>query len=142
AGAVELLRECVLALRRGEDDLVRIGISPHAPYTVSDDLYRRATALALEEGLPMALHIAESRPERELVTRGGGDFEPGLRARGIATPVRADSPIDLLHRLGVLSARPLLIHALDLDTYDIERIADAGCPVAHCPVANAKLGHG
>lgn len=142
AEAVERLWSCVSGLRGEEDDLVSIGISPHAPYTVSDELYRRATELALAEGLPMALHIAESAAERALVTGGGGDFAPGLRARGIETPVRASSPVALLERLGVLRARPLLIHALDLDAEDIARVAAAGSTVAHCPIANAKLGHG
>ena len=123
-------------------DRVRLGVSPHAPYTVSDDLYRMTTELALSEGLPMALHVAESRAERELVTEGGGDFAPGLRARGIDTPTRGTSPIEMLDRLGVLRARPLLIHCVDVGESDIARIADSGSAVAHCPIANAKLGHG
>lgn len=125
-----------------ETDLVRMGVSPHAPYTVSDDLYRAATRLALERGLPMALHVAESRAESELVARGEGEFAPGLRARGIALPPRGRTPIEMLERLGVLAARPLLIHCVELEDADVERIADAGCAVAHCPIANAKLGHG
>lgn len=142
--AMRSLREKVEALRRDEpaDGLVRIGISPHAPYTVSDALYRLAAALALDEGLPMALHIAESAAERALVTRGEGDFHPGLNARGIATPVRAGSPVELLDRLGVLRTRPLLIHTVDVDDEDVRRIADSGSTVAHCPIANARLGHG
>lgn len=123
-------------------DLVRVGVSPHAPYTVSDELYRRTARYAIEAGLPMAVHIAESRAERELVTQGAGDFAPGLRARGIETPVRASSPIRLLQTLGVLDVAPLLIHAVDLDDEDIDLIRGSGCAVAHCPIANARLGHG
>lgn len=129
-------------LRKLESDLIRVGISPHAPFTVSDRLYTLTMELAIEEGLPIAVHIAESAEERALVTRGDGDFARGLRARGIDTPVRGESPIDLLDRLGVLRARPLLIHCLDVDAEDIRRIADSGSAVAHCPIANAKLGHG
>src|SRR5690606_23131899 len=80
--------------------------------------------------------------ERDLVVLGEGDFAPGLNARGIATPPRARTPVDLLERLGVLECDPLLIHCVDLDEGDIEAISAAGCAVAHCPVANAKLGHG
>jgi cytosine/adenosine deaminase-related metal-dependent hydrolase len=129
-------------LRAAAGDLVSVGISPHAPYTVSDALYRAATEMALAEGLSMACHIAESAVERRLVQFGDGDFAPGLNARGIATPPRAPSPVSLLERLGVLRARPLLIHCVDLDADDLRRIADAGASVAHCPVANARLGHG
>jgi cytosine/adenosine deaminase-related metal-dependent hydrolase len=121
---------------------VRVGVSPHAPYTVSDPLYRQAADLALRERLPMAVHIAESRAERDLVVSGEGDFAAGLRVRGIETPSRASSPLQLLARLGVLEAKPLLIHCVDIDEDDVAAIAETGCPVAHCPIANAKLGHG
>ena len=62
--------------------------------------------------------------------------------RGIATPVRAESTIALLDRLGVLAARPLLIHCVHALESDVRRIADSGAAVAHCPAANARLGHG
>jgi cytosine/adenosine deaminase-related metal-dependent hydrolase len=130
------------ALRSAAGDRVLVGISPHAPYTVSDDLYRAAAELALSESLPIAVHVSESAAERALVTEGAGDFAPGLQTRGIATPIRGTSPIELLDRLGVLAARPLLIHCADVDDADIARIAAAGATVAHCPVANARLGHG
>jgi cytosine/adenosine deaminase-related metal-dependent hydrolase len=141
-GAMRGLREEVARLRReAEDDLVRIGVSPHAPYTVSDPLFAAAAAYAQEEGLPVAVHAAESAAEHALVA-GGGDFAPGLRARGIATPVRGRSTVELLDRLGVLRARPLLVHCVRADDDDVRRIADSGSAVAHCPVANARLGHG
>jgi 5-methylthioadenosine/S-adenosylhomocysteine deaminase len=136
------LRAAVDRLRGEETELVRLGISPHAPYTVSDALFAAAGRYACEEGLPIAIHAGESIPERDLVTRGEGDFAPGLRARGIATPVRGRTTVELLERLGVLDARPLLIHCVLLDYDDIVRLVDHGCAVAHCPVANAKLGHG
>lgn len=140
--SMEMLDRSVTLARERATDLLRVGISPHAPYTVSDDLYRAATRYALREGLPVAVHIAESAAERALVVQGEGAFEPGLRARRIPTPPRGDSPIRLLARLGVLEARPLLIHCLDVDAEDLRLIADSGSSVAHCPVANAKLGHG
>jgi len=136
------LRAGVDALRALECDRVAVGISPHAPYTVSDDLFRLAGDYAVAEGLPMAVHASESIIEHQLVSAGEGDFAPGLRARGIATPPRGKSTVELLERLGVLRARPLLIHCVLLDTDDLRRVADTGSSIAHCPVANARLGHG
>jgi cytosine/adenosine deaminase-related metal-dependent hydrolase len=136
------LREQVAAARTLETPLVRVGISPHAPYTVSDALYRAATRYALDEQLPMALHIAEAEVESLLVEQGRGRFADGLRARGLAVGPRGRSPIALLEGLGVLDARPLLIHCIRLADGDIDRIARSGSAVAHCPTANAKLGHG
>jgi cytosine/adenosine deaminase-related metal-dependent hydrolase len=136
------LRDRVAGLRYLETPLVRVGISPHAPYTVSDDLFRAATALAREQHLPMAIHIAESELERAYVVEGSGAFADGLRRRDIAVSPRAESPIQLLASLGVLDVAPLLIHCVRVDERDIKTIADARAPVAHCPVSNAKLGHG
>lgn len=136
------LRAAVDCLRAWECDRVTIGVSPHAPYTVSDDLFRAAGEYALAEGLPMAVHAAESAIEHQLVQAGEGDFAPGLRARGIQTPPRGRTTVEMLDRLGVLRARPLLIHCVLLDGDDIRRVSDTGSAVAHCPVANARLGHG
>jgi 5-methylthioadenosine/S-adenosylhomocysteine deaminase len=123
-------------------DLVRIGVSPHAPYTVSDALYVTSAGLAKSEGLPLATHAAESEVEDLLVHDGVGPFAAGLRTRGIATPSRGASTIELLDRLGVLECRPLLIHCVRVRDDDLQRIADRGAAIAHCPIANARLGHG
>lgn len=136
------LRTRVEQLRQQETDLVRIGVSPHAPYTVSDELFRSVAEFALQEGLPLATHAAEARAEQDLVTQGSGDFAPGLRARNIPTPRRGESTIQMLERLGVLRARPLLIHGVRLNDADIRLLAEHDAAVAHCPIANARLGHG
>lgn len=136
------LQQAVTEMRAAETERVRVGVSPHAPFTVSDALFSAVAEYALAEDLPVAIHAAESAVERDLVTAGEGDFAPGLRARGIPTPVRGRSTVEMLDRLGVLRTRPLLIHCVDVNAEDIQLMADAGCAVAHCPVANAKLGHG
>ena len=136
------LRERVAGLRYLETPLVRVGVSPHAPYTVSNDLFRATAALARELDLPVAIHIAESTLEHQLVVEGAGAFADAWRRRGIDASPRARSPIALLESLDVLSAQPLLIHCVRVDAEDIRAIAGAHCGVAHCPASNTKLGHG
>ena len=136
------LRDAVAGLRYLETPLVRVGVSPHAPYTVSDDLFRATAELAREQRLPLAVHVAESELERLLVVDAAGSFADGLRRRGIAVDPRAESPIQLLSRLRVLDTTPLLIHCVRVDARDIATIANSGSSVAHCPASNAKLGHG
>jgi cytosine/adenosine deaminase-related metal-dependent hydrolase len=136
------LREKIAGLRYLETPLVRVGVSPHAPYTVSDDLFRATTTLAREQHLPMAIHIAESELEQQLVVDAAGPFAEGLRRRGIAVGSRGTTPVELLERIGVLAAKPLLIHCIRVDEMDVARIAKSGACVAHCPASNAKLGHG
>jgi 5-methylthioadenosine/S-adenosylhomocysteine deaminase len=140
--AIAELREKIAGLRYLETPLVRVGVSPHAPYTVSNDLFKATANLARELKLPVAVHIAESNLEWELVTKGSGGFADGLRRRGIDVAPRAESPIALLQVCGVLDTRPLLIHCVRVNAADIERIVSSSSTVAHCPVSNAKLGHG
>jgi len=138
ADAIAGLERRLTELSPRRTPLVRLGISPHAPYTVSDALF----AWAARAGWPVAVHVAESDAESRLVRDGEGPFADGLRARGISVSPRARSPVALLASLGVLDTRPLLIHAVRIDDADIAAIAAAGASVAHCPVSNAKLGHG
>ena len=141
--------EAVASLRRKLDvhratasALVRLGVSPHAPYTVSDRLFEAVRDVAREMNLPMAVHIAESADEDAYVRDATGPFAAAHRARGLPVAPRADSPVALLDRLGVLSRRPLLIHCVRTREADIRAIAAADCAIAHCPASNAKLGHG
>lgn len=123
-------------------DLTQLGISPHAPYTVSDALYTEAVSYARERGLPVAMHIAESIDEQRFVCAGEGDFADRARARSIPVARRGRTPIDLLDRLGCLNDQTLLIHTVQLDHEDIRTIVRSNSAVAHCPASNAKFGHG
>jgi cytosine/adenosine deaminase-related metal-dependent hydrolase len=142
AASLAELQAKVAALRERETPLVRAGVSPHAPYTVSDALYSAVAGYAVRDGLPVAAHIAESEQERQLVEQGEGPFADGFRRRAIAVNPRGRTSISLLDQTGVLKARPLLIHCVRLDQGDIATVAASRSTVAHCPVSNAKLGHG
>lgn len=136
------LRENVDALRRDDSALVRTGVSPHAPYTVSDELFAATADYARAEELRLAVHIAESHDEWRMVAEGEGEFARGWRERGIEVRVRGESPVHLLERTGVLDRRALLIHCVHVNDADLGRMRDHACAVAHCPASNAKLGHG
>ncbi len=142
AAAIRELEARIDKLQPEQTDLVALGVSPHAPYTVSDRLYEAAARFADSRGLPMAMHIAESAAEYEIVSGGSGDFAERWRRRGIAVSKRARSPIELLDRLGALERGPLLIHCVRVDAADIQIMARHRCCVAHCPASNAKFGHG
>jgi 5-methylthioadenosine/S-adenosylhomocysteine deaminase len=136
------LKARVAELAPAQTDLVRLGISPHAPYTVSDILYKAAAEFAKESGYRMGLHISESAAEVELVRDGTGDFAGEWLERGLEVIPRARSPLALLEKNGCLDGAPLLIHCVRLDEEDIETIRRYECSVAHCPASNAKFGHG
>jgi len=140
--AIASLRQKLAVHLEPASPLARVGVSPHAPYTVSDRLFEAVAQLAAEMDLPMAVHIAESEDEDRYVRDASGPFADGHRARGLAIVPRAETPVALLDRLGVLERRPLLIHCVRTRAADIRAIARARCAIAHCPASNAKLGHG
>ena len=136
------LRAAIAATRPRETPLVRVGVSPHAPYSVSDELFAAVADFARTEDLPLATHIAESEDESQLVSGGAGAFAAFLRGRGIVVERRARTPIDLLERHGVLGANALLIHCVRCDERDVVAIAQHDCGVATCPMSNRVLGQG
>jgi cytosine/adenosine deaminase-related metal-dependent hydrolase len=138
----EILQEKVARLKEYETELVRVGVSPHAPYTVGAPQLELITEFALEENLPVMMHAAESRAEELFMLEGRGAFAEGLARRGIKWRAPGISTIQYLARHGVLRARPLLAHCIHVDEADIETIKDTDARVAHCPKSNAKFGHG
>lgn len=132
----------VEALRPSETERVRVGVSPHAPYTVSAPLVRLVTDFALDQNLPVMMHAAESLVEELFLREGYGPFADGLRARGIEWDAPGETTVRYLASLGFLRARPLLAHCIRVDEEEISILKDAGATVAHCPRSNAKLGHG
>jgi 5-methylthioadenosine/S-adenosylhomocysteine deaminase len=122
---------------------LRIGLSPHSPYSLSEALLRACGELLSGSDLPCCIHAAESREETEFLSTGRGPIPALLYpAVGCCLPPprrTARSPIEYLDALGALAWRPLLIHAVHVDAADIRRMAGRGVSVAHCPRSNARL---
>jgi cytosine/adenosine deaminase-related metal-dependent hydrolase len=137
------LQAKVTDLRPFESARVRLGVSPHAPYTVSGPLYHAVGAYARSEGLPLAVHLAESPAETQLLRAAAGAFADAWARRGIPLPsLPGRSPVAWLDQHGVLGPQTLCIHVVQVDAADIARLAGAGVGVAHCPASNRRHGHG
>jgi cytosine/adenosine deaminase-related metal-dependent hydrolase len=144
--------QCQPAMRHFEADLNRLarhavgrvglGVSPHAPYTVSGALYAASADLARAHGVPMAVHVAEPAGEGQLLRDFEGIFAEDFKRRGIPRPSpEGDSPIRYLERHRVLSDRTLCIHVIDVDDADADVMARHGVAVAHCPRSNRFHHH-
>lgn len=140
--ALAALRERVKESVSYASEAVRVGVSPHAPYTVSEMLYCDVAAYARAEGLRIAVHVAESISETKFIVRGEGPFADAWQARGIPQPVTAESPVAFLERAGVLGPDLLAIHCVHVSQQDILRLADSGTCVVVCSNSNARHGHG
>lgn len=135
------LREKFLALKSTENELVKVGISPHAPYTVSRRLFELITDYALSENVKISIHAAESVLEEQLVLHGSGAMADFYLERGIHWTAPKLSSIEYLSEIGVLWAKPLLAHCIRVNEKDLHMIAESGSAIAHCPKSNAKFGH-
>jgi 5-methylthioadenosine/S-adenosylhomocysteine deaminase len=115
--------------------VVRPGVSPHAPYTVSLDLF----AACDELGLPVATHLHESVAEQLWLLDGSGPWREYGHLLG---PPLGTTPIRLLDEHGLLHERVTAAHCVHVDAEEIAVLADRGVGVAHCPRSNAFLGCG
>src|SRR6185369_1506056 len=129
-------------MRTLQNELTRVGVSPHAPYTVCGAQLELIAEFAQTEGLPLMMHAAESAAEDQFVREGCGAFAEGLARREIEWKTPGVSTIQYLKQVGVLDVQPLLAHCIRVDDRDIEILRETETQVAHCPKSNAKLGHG
>jgi cytosine/adenosine deaminase-related metal-dependent hydrolase len=139
---VAKLRDQIAEARMLETNLLRTGVSPHAPYTVSGPQLELISRLAIDERLPLMMHAAESQSETLFMRKGTGPFADGLRKRGIEWHAPGTSTVEYLTRHGVLDTQPLLAHCIAVDDGDLELIKKNRAGIAHCPKSNAKLRHG
>ena len=136
------LKDKFLALKETENALVKVGISPHAPYTVSRKLFEKITNYALCENIKITIHAAESNQEKEFFLTGKGFFAEFYQKLNLEWNAPETSEIEYLAEIGVLRAKPLLAHCVKVSENDIDLIADSATRIAHCPKSNAKFGHG
>ena len=116
------------------DERVAVGVSPHAPYSVSAAVYHACAEL----GLPVATHISESESEVRYLLDGGGAWEtiPWLVDPPETTGTR------LLAREGLLGPHVLAAHCVVVEPEEIALLAEHDVAVAHCPRSNAYVGCG
>jgi 5-methylthioadenosine/S-adenosylhomocysteine deaminase len=122
-----------LRRRVTESDLVQIGVSPHAPYTCSVDVYDWCLSL----GIPVGTHLAESAAENEWLVSGTGPLEAIGQFLVQPTGLRAVATLEQ-----VLGPQLLCAHCVHIDDDEIRQLAHLDAPVAHCPRSNALLGCG
>ena len=105
--------------------LVTSALAPHAPYTVSDEPLRQIAMYSNELDVPVHMHVHETAAEVAEAQQKNGQ-----------------RPLERLDQLNLLNSNLIAVHMTELNEFEIERIAEAGVNVGHCPESNLKLGSG
>lgn len=121
---------------------VTIGVSPHTVYTSNRGLLELCARVCAEEGIPVAIHLAETRAETDYLVDGAGPLADWRKKFGYAAMAAGMRPGRYLHEIGLLRKGVCLAHCVHLDDEEIDLIAASGASVAHCARSNALLGAG
>ena len=108
------------------DRLITPAVAPHAPYTVSTDHLKEVRALATELGVPILIHVSETKDELRQIGEKHGGRTPGL----------------YLDSIGFLGDDVVAAHGTWLTPEEIALFAAKKTGVAHCPESNQMLASG
>lgn len=114
-----------LADRCQGNDRLSAGLAPHTVYTTDRAILEQAAHLSREWGLVRLVHAAETEHET---------------AQTI--DLYGKRPIDVLEETGFLGPGAWIVHGVDATPDEIQRVADSGTGLVHCPISNLKLGSG
>jgi 5-methylthioadenosine/S-adenosylhomocysteine deaminase len=120
-------------LRRGlelrdqyrDDPLVTTTFVLHSPYTTGDATLLRVRTLADQLQAPVMTHLLESPGDRDRERRKHG--------RG---------PLERLAAAGLVNDLLIAVHCVQADAAELERLAEGGATIVHCPTSNLRLASG
>lgn len=125
---------------------VRVSAAPHAPYSVSAELFRAIKREVSLNPVPItSVHVGESPEEVELLARGTGEWVRLLRWIGAWRDdwvAPGTGPVEYLEDLGVLDANTLVVHGVQLSDDALARLARSGATLVTCPRSNQWVGVG
>jgi cytosine/adenosine deaminase-related metal-dependent hydrolase len=105
--------------------MLRIGVAPCSPFSVTGDLLRQTAELSRRKGVRMHTHLCETLDEEQYCQEHFGC-----------------SPVEYMESVGWLGPEVWLAHSVWLTDESIASLARTGTSVAHCPTSNARLGSG
>ncbi|WP_276718345.1 8-oxoguanine deaminase [Pseudooceanicola nitratireducens] len=125
----DILNDCIRVIDAFHDPrpgaMVRVGVAPCSPFSVSRDLMRDAALLARDKGVMLHTHLAENDEDIAYSLEQFG-CRPGQYAEDLGW-----SGDDVWHA-----------HCVKLDGAEIDLFARSRTGVAHCPCSNCRLGSG
>ena len=124
-----ILNDCIRVIDRfhdaSESSMVRVGVAPCSPFSVSRELMRDAALLARDKSVFLHTHLAENDEDIAYSLEKFG-CRPGQYAEDLGW-----TGDDVWHA-----------HCVKLDGQEIDLFSKSGTGVAHCPCSNCRLGSG
>ena len=120
-----LIQESYNRVKALNNPRIGVAVSPHSPYSCSEETLLTAKQMAVENNLILHTHLAETRGEQARF-----EVEKGVRE------------VEYLDRIGFLCPNLVAAHAVWLTVNELKKMGEKGCKVAHCPVSNMKLAEG
>ncbi|MCG3137093.1 MAG: 5'-deoxyadenosine deaminase [Phycisphaerae bacterium] len=120
------------------------GLSPHAPYSVEENGFKKVIYHAREHDLPVCTHLAETIEEIQFLQTGLGRFREMLETLGIwdeRIPIPGITPIRWLCQMGLLGPDCLVAHGNYVDHEEIDLLCATGTSVAYCPRTHQHFQH-
>jgi cytosine/adenosine deaminase-related metal-dependent hydrolase len=127
-----------------QSETLRIGITPHAPYTVDLDGYRQCVKTAKQREMPIATHLAETLDERTFLESHSGPFRELWDAIGSwcdDVPTFRGGPIEMAHAIGLLDLPAVLAHVNYCSDEQLDLLTSGRSSVVYCPRTHAYFGH-
>ena len=139
--AMDRLQKHLTGIRR--TDKLRFGISPHSPYSTSEEVYRASIELARKRDMLVATHLAETEAERQFLLHGTGRFFEFLARLGLidsTVPVYGCTPLVFAQRVGLFDRPCILAHVNYIDDEEFQILAASGASVVYCPRSSMFFG--
>jgi 8-oxoguanine deaminase len=105
--------------------MLRVGVAPCSPFSVTGDLMRESADLARSYGVRLHTHLAETVDEEQYCVKAFGQ-----------------RPVEYVAELGWLGEDVWHAHCVQVSASEIELFAETGTGVCHCPGSNMRLGSG
>lgn len=108
-----------------DNDLINIGLGPHAIYTSDLDQLKKVSDIASQYNMPIHIHLSETKQENEDCYKRYGM-----------------TPTEVFEKAGIFKHKTIAAHGIYLSDSDLDIIKENNVTIVHNPASNLKLSSG
>lgn len=131
---------------QAKGSLIKIGVAPHSPYTVSPPLFKAVSDFAIENKMQVSIHLAGSKDEYQFVKYGSGplaiEYKQLAGWGDILWQPTGVSPVKYLEQWDAYEGKVMAAHCIQVNDYDVDILAKYGVNIIYCPRFGAKMAMG